>query len=107
MATRRVKSAGTGRLRLALLLIAFLVITGGVILRRSYGIRTGRELVHLDARRAALVAERLRLEADIRTASSRSRIVPIAEQRLQMHVPADSAVYSVPRSTPPVEHATP
>lgn len=95
MATRRVKSGGNGRLRLAMLLIAFLMITGTVILRRSYGNRSARELVELDSRRAALVAERLRLEAEIRAATSRARIEPLAVQRLNMHIPADSQVILV------------
>ncbi len=96
MATRRVKGRGSGRLRLTMLLIAFLLISGTVILRRSYGNRAARELIDLDSRRAGLVAEKLRLEADIRMATSRARIQPIAEQRLQMHVPPDSLVIYVP-----------
>src|SRR5438105_11329041 len=96
MATRRVKGGGNGRLRLTVLLIVFLLIAGTVILRRSYGNRGARELVDLDTRRAALVAERLRLEAEIRSATSRGRIVPIATERLQMHIPADSVVILVP-----------
>jgi cell division protein FtsL len=101
MATRKV--GGSGRARLALLLVAFLVISGGVILRRSYGNRAQRELLDLDARRAALVAERLRLEGDIRAATSRAHLQPIAEQRLQMHVPAASQVFNLPRAA----HDTP
>ncbi|MES2178574.1 MAG: cell division protein FtsL [Gemmatimonadota bacterium] len=100
MATRRV--AKGGRWRLPLILVAFLAISGIIILRRSLGIRTAREITELDARRSALVAERLRLEAEIRAASSRARLQPIAEQRLQMHVPADSQVILVPRT-----HETP
>lgn len=91
MAARKV-GAGSGRIRVALVLLAFLVISGAVIMRRTYGISAARELIELDARRSALAAERLRLEADIRTASSRSRLQPIAEQRLGMHVPTDSQV---------------
>ena len=73
----------------------------GVILRRSYGIAAARELQQLDARRAALVAERLRLEAEIRAAASRATLQPIAEQRLQMRIPADSQVIILTR--PPNE----
>ena len=94
MAARKVGSGG-GRGRLALLLIAFLAISGVVVLRRTYGIRAQRELVALDARRAALVAERLKLESDIRTASSRARLQPIAEQRLGMKVPDPAQVITV------------
>ncbi len=96
MASRGV--AGSGRLRLALLLLCFLVITSGVILRRVYGISAAKELQDLDARRAALVAERLRLEGEIRSASGRSRLQPIAEQQLQMRVPNDSQVIILPRA---------
>ena len=96
MAPRRVSSRGSGRLRFTLLLIAFLLISGTVILRRSFGNRAAREILDLDARRAGLVAERLRLEAEIRTAASRARIEPIAIERLKMHIPADSQVILVP-----------
>ena len=90
-------------MRFGLLLLAFLVISGGVILRRTAGIAAARELLELDARRAALVAERLRLEGDIRAAGSRAQLQPIAEQRLQMRVPSDSQVVILPRAA----HDTP
>ena len=86
-----------GRLRFVLLLLGFLVIAMGVILRRSYGIAAARELLELDARRASLVAERLRLEGEVRAASSRATLQPIAEQRLRMRIPADSQVIILPR----------
>ncbi len=97
MATGRVGSRGGGRLRLVLLLLGFLVIAMGVILRRSVGIAAARELQELEARRGALVAERLRLEGEVRAAASRATLQPIAEQRLQMRVPADSQVIILPR----------
>lgn len=100
MATRRVGSGGRGRIRVALVLLVFLVIAAAVILRRTYGISGERELQVLDARRAALVAERLRLEGEIRTASGRAKLQPIAEQRLDMHVPADSQVIILQRGAP-------
>jgi cell division protein FtsL len=97
MAKGRVAGRGSGRLRFVLVLLGFLVIAMGVILRRSYGIAAARELQQLDARRAALVAERLRLEGEIRAAASRATLQPIAEQRLQMRIPADSQVIILPR----------
>jgi hypothetical protein len=97
MATRRV--AGTGRLRIVLLMLAFLVITGGVILRRAFGISAATELRDLEARRAAMISDKLRLEGEIRAASSRGRLLPVAE-RLNLHVPADSQVISISRSAP-------
>jgi hypothetical protein len=97
MATRRV--AGGGRLRIVLLMLAFLVISGGVILRRTFGIAAATELRELEARRAAMINEKLRLEGEIRAASSRGHLLPVAE-RLNLHVPADSQVISIPRSAP-------
>ena len=97
MATGRVAGGGRGRLRLALLLLGFLAISSGVILRRSIGIAGARQLQELDARRAALAAERLRMEGAVRETGSRARLQPIAEQRLQMRVPADSQVIILPR----------
>jgi cell division protein FtsL len=103
MATRRVSGGGARRLRLAFLLLVFLLIAGGVILRRTVGIAAAHELLQLDARRAGLVAARLRLEAEVQAAGSRARLQPIAEQRLQMHVPADSQVIILQRAV----HARP
>jgi cell division protein FtsL len=97
MAKGRVAGRASGRLRFVLVLLGFLVVAMGVILRRSYGIAAARELQQLDARRAALVAERLRLEGEIRAAAGRATLQPIAEQRLQMRVPADSQVIILPR----------
>lgn len=96
MAKRTV--GGGGRLRLAGVLLLFLVISGGVILRRTVGISAAQELLRLDARRAALAAERLRLEAEVRAAGSRARLQPIAEQRLRMRVPSDSQVIILERA---------
>ena len=108
MATRRIggKGRGSGRGRLALVLLGFLVIAVGVILRRTYGIAAATELRQLEQRRAALTAERLRLEGEVRAAASRSTLQPIAEQRLQMHVPSDSQVIIITRA-PAAPHDAP
>ncbi|MFL5561044.1 MAG: hypothetical protein ACJ79K_06190 [Gemmatimonadaceae bacterium] len=92
------KKSGRGRL-LALVLFGFLLVATGVIWRRSYGIARSRELTELDKRRVQLEARRTQLESEIRDASSRARLAPIVEQRLQMHVPADSQVIILPRPT--------
>lgn len=91
---------GRGR-QLALVLIGFLLVATGVIWRRSYGIARSRELAELDKRRVQLEARRAQLESEIRDLSSRARLAPIVEQRLQMHVPTDSQVVILPR--PPRE----
>ena len=97
MATRTL--AGRGRVRIVLLMLAFLVISGGVILRRTFGIAAATELRDLEARRAAMINEKLRLEGEIRAASSRGRLLPVAA-RLHLRVPADSQVISIPRTAP-------
>lgn len=91
------KVAGSGRLRFALVLLGFVVIASGVVLRRTNGIRAGRDLQAMEMRRSSLVAERRRLEAEIQIASSRAHLQPIAEQRLQMHVPTEDQVVYLTR----------
>jgi len=98
MAARKV-GGGSGRIRIVLLMLAFLVITGVVVLRRTFGISGSNELLTLEARRAATINEKLRLEGEIRAASSRARLLPVAE-RLNLHVPSDSMVIPISRGTP-------
>jgi cell division protein FtsL len=84
---------------IALGLFGFVLVATGVIARRTYGIGQARALRELQRRREALDAERVKLESDIREASSRARLAPIAEQRLNMHVPSPDQVIMLPRST--------
>jgi cell division protein FtsL len=51
----------------------------------------------MELRRSGLIAERRRLESEIRIASSRAHLQPIAEQRLQMHVPTEDQVVYLTR----------
>jgi cell division protein FtsL len=81
-------------------------VATGVIARRTYGIGQARALRDLQRRREALEAERVKLESEIRDASSRARLAPIAEQRLNMHVPSPDQVIMLPRPTPPTRRAT-
>lgn len=84
MAKRRVVSGR--RPLIALLLVGFVLVTTGVIARRVEGLQQQREIRDLQRRHDALDAERIRLESSIRDASSRARLQPIAEQRLNMHI---------------------
>lgn len=93
------KLKGSGRLRFAMVLIGFLAVATVVIMRRTHGITAARELHTLDSRRAGLVAERLRLDGDIRMAASRARLQPIAEQRLHMRVPSEGQVVYLTRGS--------
>ena len=91
------KVGGSGRIRFALVLLAFVAIASVVVLRRTYGIAAARELQAMETRRSGLIAERRRLESEIRIASGRARLQPIAEQRLQMHVPSEVQVVYLTR----------
>ena len=89
------------RTTVALALLGFVLVATGVIARRTYGIDQARALRDLDRRRQTLEAERVKLDGEIRDASSRPRLVPIAEQRLNMHVPSPDQVIMLARPMPP------
>src|SRR4051812_13635111 len=99
------RSLGPGRRSfIALALIGFVFVATGVIARRVYGVREQREIRKLQRTRDSLVAQRIRLEGLIRDASSRARLQPIAEQRLDMHIPKPEQSFILPpppRATKP------
>ncbi len=99
MASRRV--APRGRTLLALALLGFVLVAAGVIWRRTAGIRQANVVRALEQQRQQLTAQRAKLEADIRDASSRATLAPIVERRLDMHVPKDSQVVILPRTSSP------
>ena len=95
MAKRRVNPGR--RTVIAVALIGFVLVATGVIARRVYGVREQRDIRKLQKTRDALIADRIRLEGVIRDASSRAHLQPIAEQRLNMHIPkADQQVNLTP-----------
>jgi len=87
------------RATVALALLGFVLVATGVIARRTYGIDRARALRDLDRRRQTLEAERVKLDGEIRDASSRPRLMPIAEQRLNMRVPSPDQVIVLARPT--------
>ncbi len=89
MAKRRVTR---GRALVALVLLGFVLTAAAVIWRRAAGVEHARELRALEEKRLQLLAQRARLESEIREASSRGRLAPIVENRLRMHVPNDTQV---------------
>jgi len=91
------RSALITRGRVLLVLFGFVLVAIGVISRRVFGINQATALRALEAERDAAAAMRVKLEADIRDASSRARLVPIAEKRLHMYVPSDSQVIILKR----------
>ena len=88
-----------GRSLVFLVLIGFVLIATGVIWRRSTGIAMSRELRALEERRAALEAQQAALQGAIREASSRDRLVNIAEERLGMRIPPETLVTFLSRPT--------
>lgn len=94
MAKRGVKR---GRWIVAGVLIAFVIVSAAVIARRSYGYQEGLELTALERRKASLESERVRLDQEIRDASSRSRLLPIAERRLGMRMPPEAQIIVLER----------
>lgn len=96
--SRGSRASGVGtRSLIAVVLFGFLLVATGVIARRTYGINQARTLRSLERQRDALNASRVKLASDIRDASSRARLMPVAEQRLHMYVPADSQVIILQR----------
>jgi len=75
---------------IALVLVGFVVVTTGVIARRVYGVGQEVRIKELRRTRDALETERIRLEGAIRDGSSRARLQPIAEHKLNMHIPTNT-----------------
>lgn len=96
MAKRRVK-APRGRTILGSILLGFVLVAAGVIWRRATGVGQAREIRQLEQQRLQLTAQTARLRSDIRDASSRATLTPIAEGRLNMHIPRDSQRVILPR----------
>ena len=79
-------------------LAGFLLVSVGVIWRRSVGHAESRRLQELQRREDALRNEQLKLEGEIRAASSRAQLAPLVERRLGMRVPPASNVILLKRS---------
>jgi cell division protein FtsL len=99
MAKRRLK--WRGRSVVAVVLLAFLVVTTAIVWRRSLGHTEALELQKLSRRIVELKAERAKLQTELVSATSRSRLGPLVEQRLGMRVPADSQSIDLPRPARP------
>lgn len=80
------------RAMVAVLLLGFVLVATGVIARRTYGIDQARSVRDLERRRQALEAQRMQLDGEIREATSRARLAPIAERKLNMRVPSPEQV---------------
>jgi cell division protein FtsL len=98
MAKKRV--APGRRSLIALVLVGFVLVGSGVIARRVLGVKGQTEIRKAQEKRTGLDADRIRLEAEIRKASSRASLQPIAEQRLNMHIPTPDQQVILPRTAP-------
>jgi cell division protein FtsL len=85
----------------AAVLVAFVVVAAAVIWRRGYGLSRSIELQDLDRRRAQLEAQKASLERQLRTLTGRGGVGTIAEQQLNMRIPADSQVIVLPSPSVP------
>lgn len=92
-----------GRSVVAVALVAFVIVATAVIWRRGYAVAKAEDLRSLTRRRNQLRAERASLERRIGELTDRSTLAALAEQRLDMHVPADSQVIVLP--APPLPPA--
>jgi cell division protein FtsL len=86
-----------GRTLVGILLAGFVLVALAIVWRRTIGIERSEQLAALDSRKAYLQGERVRLESEIRDASSRRVLGEIVEKRLGMRVPADNQVVILPR----------
>ena len=96
MASGKSRARLRGRTIVAVLLIGFVIVTTAVIWRRGYGVARAEEMGVLMRQRDQLRAERTSLERRIGQLTGRAELGSVAEQRLEMHVPADSQVVVLP-----------
>jgi hypothetical protein len=90
-----------GRHWLMVWLLIFLGVLVAITARQSAGFRTARRLRDLREQRTTLEARRADLERQIRLASSRQVLIPIAERELGLHLPSDSEFTLLVLPSPP------
>src|SRR5256886_8010693 len=89
-----------GRHWVAVWLVAFLAVTWLVYARQTAAIHDARELNEIRARRANLDGHQAELQRRVRTQQSRAVLVPRAQAKLGLHLPADSEIILVPLPGP-------
>jgi len=88
-----------GRTLVAVVLGAFVLVALSIVWRRTVGIGESDRLAQLEAKRAGLEGERVRLESEIRDASTRQTLGATVERKLGMHIPTDKQVVILPRTS--------
>ncbi len=97
MAARGLSARGRSRLRVAIVLVAFVLVASAVVVRRTIGATNARDLLQLGRTRAALVAERARLVGEIGAATSLAQLEPVVARRLGMRRPTDGQLIRITR----------
>ena len=103
---RRTGGRGGKTGRIFLILIGFVVLTMGVILRRVQGLQQAKAIREMQTRREGLRSEELKLQDAIRVASDRKHIIEIGQSRLGMKMPELNQVIDLPRRPLPVKRDT-
>jgi hypothetical protein len=88
-----------GRTLVGVVLGAFVLVALSIVWRRTVGIGESDRLAQLEAKRAGLEGERVRLESEIRDASTRQSLGATVERKLGMHIPTDKQVVILPRAS--------
>src|SRR6185503_20520289 len=91
------RGAGTRGGKVFLILIGFVVLTMGVILRRVHGTQQAKVMREMQQKQEALRSEELKLQNAIRVASDRKHLIEIAQSRLGMKMPELNQVIDLPR----------
>lgn len=84
-----------GRHWIAIWLVALLAALWAVIARQTAALNSARALADLRAERASLEGRRAELERRVRTAQSRSVLLPRA-QKQGLRLPADTEIILIP-----------
>jgi hypothetical protein len=84
--TRKLK----GRSKVAIGLLAFIVVTSVVVWRRSLGVANAKAMQQALIDKRTLLSEVDALEGEIRNAQKRERVIVDAQRRLGLHVAPES-----------------
>ncbi|MBY0489179.1 MAG: hypothetical protein K2R93_05015 [Gemmatimonadaceae bacterium] len=90
--------ARSGRLRVAIGLAAFIVVTAIVVFRRSEGTRVARQMRTMESELRELRSRKLAIKTQLRGATSRATVIREAERRLGMHVASEVQTRSLPEA---------
>ncbi len=85
-----------GRHWLMVWLVVFVCVLLAIAARQSAGFATARHLGELREERLSLDARRAELARQVREASSRQVLVPLAERTLGLHLPTDDEFRLLP-----------